>query len=235
MQLADLNLFHAVVEVRYAPAYPLWDRTGSLWAKLDLHFPGLRMLGVQPNLAAFRLGNDFEFTVGLESAVLSAFKPNRTLAQFGEHANYFFPLVVEMLEIAELSRVGCRLMYTKEYPSAEEASEALLESGALKWPEGKHFNHSGRPVRPEWAFRWEDGETGVHIRLRIDERKYDFVPPLVWEGPLPDKKDHIALTYDVDWYTGAPVLVTQISFDDWIKQRIHLTNRDSDEFLEGVK
>jgi hypothetical protein len=91
MQLADLTLFHAVVEVRCAPAYPLWDRAGSLWAKLDLHFPGLRMLGVQPNLAAFRLGNDFEFTVGLESTVLSAFKPNRTLAQLKRARRLFFP------------------------------------------------------------------------------------------------------------------------------------------------
>jgi len=235
MQLADLTLFEAVVEVRYASAYLLWDRTGDLWAKLDLHFPGLRMLAVQPNQAAFRLGNDCEFTVRLENAVLAGFKPNRTLAQFTEHASYFFPLVVEMLEIAEFDRVGCRLMFTKEYPSAREASEALLQSGVLRWPDGKHFNHSGEPIRPEWAFRWEDGKTGVHIRMRVDERKYDFVPPLVWEGPLPDKKDHIALTYDLDWYTEAPVLVTQISFEDWIKQCIHLTNRDSDEFLEGVK
>jgi hypothetical protein len=149
VQLADLTLFSAAVEVRYAPGYLLWDRTGNLWAKFDLYFPGLRMLLVQPNQALFRLANDFEFTVGLESAMLTAFKPKSTLAQFSEHAGYFFPLVVEMLEIGEFSRVGCRLMYTKEYPSAEDASTALLDSGVLRWREGKHFNHSGRPVRPE--------------------------------------------------------------------------------------
>ncbi len=235
MQLADLTLFHAAVEVRYPPAYLLWDRSGHLWSKLGLQFQGLRMLAAQPIETLFRLDSDVQFAARLENAALDAFKPNRTLTQFCEHAGRFFPLVVEMLEIAEFSRVGCRLMYTKEYPSVEEASAALLECGVLKWPEGKHFNHSGKPVRPEWAFRWADGETGVHIRLRVDERKYDFVPPLIWEGPLPDKKDHVALTYDVDWYTEAPVLVTQLLFEDWIHQCVHLTNRDSDAFLGGVK
>jgi hypothetical protein len=69
----------------------------------------------------------------------------------------------------------------------------------------------------------------------VDERKYEFEPPLVWEGPPPEKKDHIALLYDVDWYACAPVLVTQISFADWIRQCIHVVNRDSDNFLGGLK
>lgn len=221
--------------MRYAPAYLLWDHSGCLWSRLSLQFEGLRTIAAEPNQTLFRMGNDFEFAARLENASLSAFKPNRTLTQFTECAGQFFSLLSETLDLAEFSRVGCRQIFTREYPSHEDASRALLESGVLKWPVGKHFNHSGEPIRPEWAFRWEEGGSGVHLRLRVDERKYDFDPPLVWEGPDPVKKDRIALMYDVDWYTTAPVLVTQMSFADWIKQCVHVVNRDSDAFLGGLK
>jgi hypothetical protein len=235
MELVDLTLFHAVLEIRYAPAFLLWDRSGLLWNKLSVDFEGLRMLQAEPNQTVFRLGNDFEFAARIENASLSAFHPNRTLNRFGELAAKYFQLLSETLELAELSRVGCRLIFSKEYPTQEDASAALLGSKILRFPEGKNFNQGGEPIRPEWALRWESGGNGVHVRLRVDERKYDFEPPLVWEGPRPEKKTHVALTYDVDWYTCAPVLVTQISFEDWIKQCIHVVNRDSDAFLSAKK
>jgi hypothetical protein len=107
MQLADLTLFQSVVEVRYASAYLLWDRSGELWSKLRLRLQGLRMISAEPNQTVFRVADAFEFGVKLESASLNAFRPNRTLTQFCEHAGEFFPLASEMLEVAEFSRVGC--------------------------------------------------------------------------------------------------------------------------------
>jgi len=234
MQLADLGLFQAVAEARFSPAYGLWDRAGRLWSSLKTALPDLRMLNAELNQTVFRLGNNCEFAARLENASISAFKPPRTLTQFSEHADQFFRVLCDVLEIYEYKRVGFRLIFARQFPTIQEASAALLTSKVLRWPEGKHFNHGGDPIRPEWALRWENGGSGIHIRLRVDERKYEFEPPLVWEGPPPEKKELVTLTYDVDSYTLSAVLVTQMSFVDWIRQCVHLVNRDSDAFLGGM-
>ncbi|MFN0169512.1 MAG: hypothetical protein ACKV22_24080 [Bryobacteraceae bacterium] len=235
MQLADLTLFQAVVEVRYSHAYLLWDRSGQLWSDLTFRFAGLRMLEAQPNNIVFRLGQEFELSTRLDVASIIAFRPNRNLKQFTDHADYFLRKVSELLEINEYSRIGCRLIFAKDFPTVQEASRELLASGVVVWPKGRLFNRSSDPIQPEWAMRWEEGGAGVHVRLRVEERKYDFEPPLVWEGAPPGKKEVTSLTFDVDWYTRAPVLITQLSYVDWIKQCIHAIHRDSDAILSGQR
>jgi len=235
MQLSDLTLRQAVIEVRHDPAYLLWDRAGQLWSTVNSHYDSLRMITADPNQTVFRLGENTEFAARLEGASLNAILPKRTLLEFADHAKFFFPAHSNILEIEEYSRVGLRLVFSKEYQTYRDASDALLEGGVLRHAENDHFGLSGKPLRPEWALRWEDAGSGVHIRANVDEKKYDFQAPLEWEGPKPEKKPRIKLTYDVDWYKVSPTLVTQMSFPDWIEQCLHLTNRESDHFLEDTK
>lgn len=233
MTFADLTLFSASVEARYPDASMLWDRSGLFWSRLSAKLGELKRIQAQPNETVFRLGRQFELAARIQNAQVYAFRPDKTLGEYGQVTDKFFRTLVDVLEISEYSRVGCRLLFAREFPSIRAASDAVLETGRLKWPQGQYFNKTGTPVHPEWAFRWEDNNTGVHLRLRVEERKYEMDPPLVWEGDFKNK-DTIAVTYDIDWYTRARVLVTQMSYADWINQCLHAVHRDSDQFLAGL-
>lgn len=193
MTLADLDLFQAVIEVRYAQACALLDKAGELWTRLALELGELRMLSAVPAETVFRLGSEYELAVKLETASIHAFKPDRTLGGFAKNADLFYRSVVELVQIPQFSRVGFRLVYSRDFPTVEEASAVALSSPILNAPQGRHFNQAGRPLKPEWALRWEDGHNGIHTRLRIDEWKYEFLPPLVWEGPASVKKETVSV------------------------------------------
>lgn len=233
MTFAELKPFQAVLEVRYADAFSLWDRAGMLWTRLAKKYENLERIQAQPTETIFRLGKSFELAAKLDGASVVAFKPEKNLTEFIQLTDVFFRIVAEILEISAYNRVGCRLIFTKDFSSIQAASAAILATGLLKWPEGQQFSKTGTPVQPEWALRWEDENRGVHLRLRVDERKYEIKPPLVWEGKY-ESTTSTEVSWDVDWYTRKRVLVTQMSYSEFIGQCVHAVRRDSDHFLGGL-
>jgi len=228
MELSEFKLFQASVEARFPEAYMLWDRAGALWAKAAEKFENLKMHTATPNQTVFRSAQ-VEFSVSLDRASCSEVNPNKNLNPFTESTHAFFRIVNEALDLHEYSRIGFRLIYVQKFDTYEQALESLNAVKILNTPP-RVFNHTGAPGA-EWTLRWKDEKQGTTVQLHIDERKHDFQAPLDWEGPKPETASQFRLLYDVDRYVHARTLVTQMSFEDWIKQMIHIINRDSDKLL----
>jgi hypothetical protein len=240
--LSQFCLNQANFELRTAPNFLHWDRAGAIWTEVVSRLPGLKLQQGEPNKTAFSLGNKYVFSAFLDNSGLAphttilgtAYRPNRSMKEFGELLRIFVEIVQRELEIADYTRIGLRLIFTKEFGNRELASKALLKTNLLSVPLGPHFGIDGSAILPEYSVRWEDGKKGVTVRCKVEGLKWEFTPPFDWEGIESSSKESNRLTFDIDYYTLAPVAVGQFGVVEWIDNVLHLINRDSDKFLGGV-
>lgn len=231
LDLSQLKLCRAVIEIRYDNAYTLWDRAGLIWSKACSIWAGLKTIKAEPNTTTFILNERFELSVSIDKAHLIDAKPSSSLKEFMENAELFVNLVSDSLDIAQFTRLGFRLIYSKVFPDKITAANTLISSKMLIIPEGKHFNIEGKPLLPKYSLTWEGESTGVRVTLVAQEKKVDLDVPLGIEefSPVHIKKHEVI--YDIDYYTMKSVSKGQLNVTEWISQAYHLIKRDSQFFM----
>lgn len=235
LDLGVMTLEKAVVELRHPPALALWDRAGSLWRKMEKVLPGIAMLEAQPNATLFRLPPNNDFNVELEVHRLAAASPDRKLTEFKKHADQFSKIVLETLEINQLSRIGLRLIYSMRTKSRDEAADLVLAKGAIRIPKslGDTPPFAGRLSLPEAAFRWEGKALGISYRMRAETRNFDLSVPPGFPSDLARsvKQEINYATLDLDYYTTVKMARDQLVLTDWIESGLRVLKREADRML----
>lgn len=233
MKISEFVLQKALLEIRYDPAYPIWDRAGSLWHTAAKKWPGLQNTKAEPNSTAFKWKNRYELAALLERAYVSSIYPQEFLDEFYEVIDGFVGFVVDTLEIEKFNRIGFRIGFIKKYESREEAIASFTDLSLLSVPEGKQFGIDGPIVSPSYQIGWEGDELGVTVRVNVVTEKVDFdVPPGVRDIKSIHYEDY-ALIYDVDYHTLAPTSVGQLKPLGWAKSIMQVVRRDAAEYLGG--
>lgn len=237
LSLSGFNLERAVFEIRYSPAYGLWDRSGTLWESVTerLQSPELKSVEAVPNKTFFKLGSDYELVAELDKARVVALSPNLSLSRFAELSTLFVRSLTEFLDLRILSRVGLRLILFAKYPEIQNAAAAILETGLLQLPERRVFGAEDNPDRLECVVNWEGKATGVTARLSTQTREFEIgiSPEMKYELPpnLQSKYKYYGVGYDVDFFTTQHMEIGELNVVQWIGQYVHVLKRDSDSFL----
>lgn len=234
LNLSDLRLSQAVLEVRHETAYQLWDYSGRLWASVARIWPNLVADTVQPNLTTFHLDNRYQLSISMDKAYILDTIPTPNLQDFIEKANDFIKIIIQFLNIEYFKRIGFRLVYEKYFQTKEEAAAAMLSTKMIMVPEGPHFAIKGKVSLPKYSIRLEGESIGARILLEAREKKVDFdAPPGMQELTSIHITKNI-LAYDIDYFTLSPVSTGQLNIIEWLKQSYHLIKRDSKSFLGSV-
>jgi len=233
VKLSDLALRQVAFELRYTPAYLLWDRAGAVHTAALQKWHSLRVIRAEPGVTVFRLPPSSQITVTLERTTVETYKPDANLLEFIELSHFYTENLVRELGVSEFLRIGTRLIYAKTFPTIEEASQAILETRQVNVPAGKHFNIEGKGLYPEYTLRWEGEKTAVAVRLRAVGQKVEFDAPFAVEEIASVHTERFDAIFDVDHFTGAATPAGQFRCKDWIQQAVHLTRRDSGAFLGG--
>lgn len=230
MDLDDLEFSQFSFEVRFEPCYLVWDRAGRIWKETTLAFPGVRVVNAQPNLVSYRDG-PLEITIEPHHVVVGLFDQSR-LKEMPKVAGDFVRMVLSVLDIEEVKRIGLRLIYMKTFSDKEAAAEAVVALDLLNIPEGKYFGVAGTILRPELAFAREEKGRGFSIRVKAESVEYKFELGPQWQNIAKSiNETREQLTFDVDAYLQGSILLSQIAFQDWISQTLHVIRRDSEPFL----
>jgi hypothetical protein len=232
MNLTDLTLHTMAFEVRYAPRYLLFDRAGQFWNEMYREHSTLRMGQIAPNRVAGIIDNQYQLAVELERIVIEDFSNHKRLENFTDLCNDVLSAVVETLEISVFLRVGLRIIYRRTFGSVDDASAFMLKTGLVRVPSGKHFGIEGEARGPVYAIRWEGKALGATANLRTQARRVLMEPPLGERALERVDKELFDFDYDLDYYTMAPVPIGQFRARDWIRQAVHVVERDSRVFLE---
>lgn len=235
MEYQDLKLERAVIDVRYPIAYRFWDRAGALWTSMQEKWTTLGNVEGNPAKLACRLDLEkkvYELTSELTTSRVVAHAPKTNLDDFQNIVSTFMAKVLGILEIAELSRVGFRLIYYHEVNSREAANELVARMKLFQIPEGQFFGFKHKTVVPELTLRFMGEEVGATVKVGSATLTFDFVPPPGIPELQPVKKVSHRVIFDVDYFTIAKVNVSQMNFDEWIPQIYNLVKKDSNQFLK---
>ena len=232
LQLADLELYQAHCELRSDPMYLLWDRAGAVWHEMTEKMPGLTHATVAPNEQVFRLGQQYELKVQLESHGIHASQPHQSLEEFSEIQGNLTRAIERNLEVEHYKRIGLRVMYAREFASKAEATKYLVGRGLVKTSTELCFGVEGDIAQPQNIATVEGKSGGWSARVQVKEEAFSINVPLSWDEPVPEEKTKVRVVLDIDRYETGLLPIGQIDVSDWIKSGAHAIRRDADQMIE---
>jgi hypothetical protein len=234
MSITDFKLNQVAVEGRYEDAYLLFDATGAISREMKLKWPETRLNEASPQKTLLRVGSD-AFTIQITQATLVSAKPDPSLQQFGENAEWFFRLLEHHLKISSYTRLGFRVIFKRSVSSPSEAAQLFQRFKLIRLPSRKVFGAGEALSDLGYSVRFESDTLGATVRISTENLRTEFEPPSEAEDMLqPFKRNLHSVIYDVDYYTIGIVDIAQLSLREWVKQAVHAIRKDSVEFLETL-
>jgi hypothetical protein len=232
--LAQFVVQQAVLEIRYAQAFTLWDRTGAIWHQVQRKYPEAKAKVTQPNQIIVRIADRIEGQLAIDRAHAAVFYPSSDLKSLKEVANVFLSATISQLEIADLSRIGLRVFYEQTFKERQAAADAVIGNVRLPKASGKNFNVEGRLLDPEVALRWEGPATGCLVRVQALEQTLDIdIPPEFAEEGATLHRQRARVLIDVDYYAHASTPATRFDPSNLIESWAHVMRRDVPGFLQN--
>jgi hypothetical protein len=233
IELDEFKLQRAVLEIRYDPAFLLWDRAGSIGNELHQLFPNLAVKGAAPNQQTLKLDEGTQVGIEFEKGSLTTFFPPNNLQEFRENCGKVFPVIIDSLARPSLTRIGFRIFYEKLFPTKREASEFVLQYLPSFRRSGKHFNIEGAVFEPRATIRWEGETIGSLVTLQAIEAKLELDMPLEWGGleAINARKAYAQL--DVDMYAHSSTSTSKFNAPAVVENWYKLIRRDIGSFLNG--
>lgn len=216
----------AVCELRYENAYLIYDLTGHIFHELKDSFTELSVVNAAPDQSSFS-SEEGSLILTLNSSRFVSEYPESTLEKFAAHAQRFFEVLCDQLDLKVFTRIGLRVIWKRNFKSHDESKRALAFMKLNSLGPDARFGVPGEPE--EVLFRWEGTQSGAMLRLKAETGKIDVVLPPELEDPNP--KIHKAingLTLDVDYYTVAPVERSQWNASAWIPQSVRIIKKEAD-------
>jgi len=223
--MLDFNSFKtdtATIELRFAPSFLMWDRSGALWTEIQSRFPELKYSNVQPSQQVFE-SKTLRVMLELESlrVITRGQGADKRVADVSEA---IFRLASDKYKISTFTRLGFRDLRSQIFESKEDAlsaSKPFLPSAmaANLLPDAKiqHF---------QCAIRQEADNYGLNTSLRVEEREVKVAFP--WEvaeyfPTMPPKETVIVL--DSDYYTIGTTERDSLNLEEWGKQASRTAKR----------
>lgn len=229
LELPDFVLQRATLEVRYEPAYLIWDKSGSIWHQVKQRWPELINKSANPNQTSFSLPKKYDLTVEHDKTFLISHrqKIERTL----EDIKFYIDLVRKTLDIKSYSRIGARFFYEKKFNTEEEAINSFINANVINIPTGRQLNIEGKVSQPQYVLKLENEDIGVRVSLQVANKKIEFNPPNEITEIEQIKIESNLILFDIDYYTKTNTNTGQVDISYWFNQAYHLVKRDSNSFL----
>jgi hypothetical protein len=237
LSLARFRINTVVMELRYPPAYPLWDRAGQLAAEIQSMFKVVELTAASPGQISFVCDNRFTVSVLLDKASVVDAGGNldeTTVTRF----HSIFGKVLSILQPTYLTRIGTRAMYHSLCTSEIDASGKLIELSLLSIPITKFFDVNPKLLKPTYAIEVKDDELGYRVQLDYQTRKLAFktAPEVASMGISPIEKEEVNIVLDLDLFTVNSTDISSYDTSRWLQRCMRLLKRDTDDFLAmGVR
>jgi hypothetical protein len=223
-------------ELRYDPAFLLWDTTGAIWQSTKRHFKTFKQHQVSPNEQTFTGDGRFVLLVSLDRVVITDHIPTGSAATAVDIMSSFSDLIVKRLQIPVLNRIGTRIIHTLKCKSADEARKKVAEAMPLNTPRSDFFGVRPTSLSPNLKIEASDGELAYTVHIHASEKKFEFEPPPEFASLNLDKRtetmDEVLL--DMDFFTKKPMPTESFDARVWLNGWNKAVSRDSDRFLDWL-
>ena len=227
LDFTSFRIETATLELRFAPSFLIWDRSGAVWTEIVSLFPELHYSTVQPNQQVFE-SRSLRVMIELEAlrVVCRGSDADKRVAEVSE---LILKLAAERFRIPAFTRLGFRDVRAQTFDSKEQAvsaSERFLPSAlsANLLPDAKTHQF-------QCGIRQETEAYGLSTSLRVEEREVKVALP--WElmnyfPKMPPKE--IVLVLDSDYYTVGMTEMASLNIEEWGRQ----ASRTAKRYWNGV-
>lgn len=229
---SDFELDNVSIELRYDPAYMLWDRAGKTWTDISRVFERLTVHHApQPNQTSFEADDRYQLHLNIDRAYVIDYQSPKNIDEDSDKKEKFFSLVTDNLNIGSYSRIGTRLAYHLNFENLDEANSVLLDSNLVRTPKEKLLGVEAVGVKPHYQLLVEDDDLGYSVRMSAQNKIMRFDLPL--DAKNIENKEHQVsyLLLDVDLFTRKPVEVSSFNLKGWLEKVRRSTHRDLDKIL----
>jgi hypothetical protein len=223
----------ATFQIRYEPAYALWDNAGSVWTEIFSIFKSAQLRQAAPNKVSFEGDERFIMEVNLDSASITDHRPDASWDRTLEVFDSFYRVVVEMLRIRELTRIGTRFILDIPYSSLDIAKMKSKEFGWSSVPQQSLFRIEANTYGVQYKLEADDGELGyiAQVYPKEDTAEINPGPEVQTYGFIREKKSKPALVLDLDFMTKKKMRVDAFDADAWNEGWRKTMSKDADKFL----
>jgi hypothetical protein len=233
MILDSFKIHSAIIQIQYADAFLIWDRAGEIGRELSKIWDGLKVAEGQPQQQIL-VGEGVNLQTGFSKS---------TITISGEHALgqlkvgqiiKTFEVWRNALELAELTRVSTRVVYSKEFASMESANAGLFALNLVQWPDTKVFDQPLESDKNglEILYRFEDDKSFSLLKLKAEQVKYEVDLDENLFGEKKMEKIINRMTIDFDRGLLGSVNAEKFRMDEWLKGYQHILRRDIEKVLK---
>lgn len=235
MFLDAFKLHSLTVQIRYQPAYVLWDKAGAVARAHDGLWPGLTVPDANANQQVLR-SKDVQIQTGLDQSTITLFGTKSYDAARTSKVKETYDVWWKELELSELTRVSSRAIYVKEFSTLKDANAELLGLNLVRWPTSKVFDQpvDGASNGPDIRFHFEDENSFTFLRLKAE--KVNIEAEMHQElSDLEDiKLTKTRLVLDFDRGIIGKISAEKFRMEDWLKGHQHILRRDLEKVLRGA-
>jgi hypothetical protein len=236
LNLSEFRINRAVVELRYAPAFLLWDRAGLTWQNMRRIYPAIKLMeNPQPNVQQIRVTKDFAAEIHLDRMNVQGFNLENNIEGLGRVSGHIFTEALKNLEIVDLTRIGCRIYFEKAFKTKELLNQAAFEIvPTLKRSGKKVLNIEGGIARePRLALRFEGPTTGCLLQIYTVDQKLEIEAPQEFSEMETSTTQKFKAILDVDYYAHAETAVSKFHCGALIENWTRIIRRDLEAFVNG--
>lgn len=233
--LNDFKIQMFTVELRYSPAFLIWDKSGELWTNVRKHFPALEPQGIQPQQVVFNAENRWHMEVNWDKARLTDFTPPAEFDEKLEKVEGFFSSIIDSLEITSFSRIGIRVDYAKAFSTRSEVFDYIRKVTLKKDLPPKIFDVTPTVIKSVYHLSIEDEDLGCTFILEPVSRTIDAPISPEYQALKPQKVEENFVRLTLDHYTTRNVLTDQFRLKDFVNRVRRVTHRDTDKMFAFIK
>ncbi|MDX8464210.1 hypothetical protein RFM26_00690 [Mesorhizobium sp. VK23B] len=232
--LSSFELNNYAFEIRYPNAYRIWDEAGRIAIQLQEGVKNLELTKGEPSLLAFVLNNSTTVEVRIDRLNVTEHYPKSDFSKDTRDLQYVFDVVADNIRITDITRLGTKVEYRKDFKSKSELSHFFENFKVVSAVAGKNFNVASELVFPTIHLQAEDKELGYHFRITPkNERVQLSVGPGVTDIQAVDK-EKIYVSLEVDLYTVKETDRSSLRVSDWIDTVARVVRRDVDKILSKL-
>lgn len=219
------------IELRYQPAYTLWDESGKIWTRLRDRFPDLKMNAALPQQQVFE-STQLRMAIELEAFRVTARNPKAEVSA-AEAAQEMLEICSKYLRLAAFSRVGFRVVRLIAMPTLQEATTKALELLPNHLPEPIAETASVKAFNA--LLRHETDSQGLLASVRGEERRIQInlpweMSPRLSSALTKQLENEYVIIFDSDYYTVGTTERESLNIKEWAR----LADRYIRRYWKGV-
>lgn len=234
MLLDRMKLRSVHFQIRYAPAFELWDEAGAISRAFSVAWGGLKVDEGQPNRVTLKKSG-VVIRTELDNSLIALDVPE-TVDIRSRAISEAVSIWKERLKLETFSRISMRVEYVKTFPSLSGAADAVRNLGLVNWPMQKVFgqDESGDKNNLDCSLRFEDASAFSVLRTRAESvrMEYEIHPDFAVDESKVHKELH-RMVLDFDRGTTQPMKTRDFSADEWLKGYFHLLRRDLPKVIQA--